>query len=55
MELAELVEDFADALAVVDASGATHKQFQPGIGPFGEADAVRSSLAWLKGSKPRWE
>lgn len=52
MELAALVEDFADALAAVDASGASHKQFRPGIGPFGEADAVRAALAWLKTSKP---
>lgn len=52
MELSLLVEDFADALAAVDASRAAHKQFQPGIGPFGEADAVRAALAWLKGSKP---
>jgi hypothetical protein len=52
VELAEVVEDFADALAAVDASGAVHKQFQRGIGPFGEADAVRSALAWLKQSKP---
>ncbi len=51
MELAELVEDFADALAAVDARRSVHKQFQPGIGPFGEADAVRAALAWLKVAK----
>lgn len=52
MELAAFVEDIADALAAVDASGASHKQFQSGIGPFGEADAVRAALAWLKAAKP---
>ena len=52
MQLAELVEDIANALAAVDASGAAHKQFKPGIGPFGEAHAVRAALAWLKSSKP---
>jgi hypothetical protein len=52
VELSSLVEDFADALAAVDASKAAHKQFQPGIGPFGEADAVRAALAWLKHAKP---
>lgn len=52
MELAALVEDLADALAAVDASKAVHKEFRPGIGPFGEADAVRAALAWLKDSKP---
>jgi hypothetical protein len=48
MELAALVEDIASALAAVDAERAVHKQFQAGIGPFGEADAVRAALAWLK-------
>jgi hypothetical protein len=42
MELAALVEDIASALAAVDAERAVHKQFKPGIGPFGEADAVRA-------------
>jgi len=52
MELAALVEDIASALAAVDAERAVHKQFQPGIGPFGEADAVRAALAWLKRTNP---
>lgn len=52
MQLAALVEYTADALAAVDASGAAHKLFRPGIGPFGEADAVRAALAWLKKSRP---
>ena len=52
MELAVLIEDLADALVAVDASRSVHKQFQPGIGPFGEADAVRAALTWLKDSKP---
>lgn len=50
LALAELVADFADALAAVDATHAVHKEFQPGIGPFGEADAVRAALAWLRES-----
>ena len=52
MELAVLIEDLADAFVAVDASRSVHKQFQPGIGPFGEADAVRAALTWLKDSKP---
>jgi hypothetical protein len=52
LELGELVEDIANALTAVDASGVAHKQFKPGIGPFGEADAVRAALGWLKSSKP---
>jgi hypothetical protein len=52
LALSELVSDFADALAAVDLGRAVHKAFQPGIGPFGEADAVRAALAWLKVQKP---
>ena len=52
LELTEVATDFADALAAVDASRTAHKQFQPGIGPFGEADAARAALAWLKRCKP---
>ena len=52
MELAELVSDFADALAAVDNQRSVHKEFQPGIGPFGEADAVRTALVWLRQAKP---
>jgi hypothetical protein len=51
VELALFVNDFADALAAVDRTGARHKQFQPGIGPFGEADAVRKALAELKAAR----
>jgi hypothetical protein len=48
MELSAFVEDFADALAEVDRSGLSHKHFQPGIGPFGEADAIRAALPELR-------
>jgi hypothetical protein len=48
IELQQLVSDFADALAAVDAARPVHKTFQPGIGPFGEAEAVRAALSWLK-------
>ena len=53
LALAEFVADFADALAAVDATRVVHKAFQPGIGPFGEADAVRAALAWLRTAKAR--
>ena len=48
MELSVFVTDFADALLEVDRSRACHKRFQAGIGPFGEADAIRSALPELK-------
>ena len=52
MELTELVRDLADALRAVDAAQTRHKEFQPGIGPFGEAQAVSAALAELKRNKP---
>jgi len=51
LTLANLVADFADALAAVDATRSIHKEFQPGIGPYGEADAVRAALAWLRDAR----
>lgn len=52
MELATFVDDLADALVAVDRSGGRHKQFQPGIGPFGEADAIRAALSELRLKRP---
>lgn len=52
VELDSFIEHFADALAAVDRSGARHKDFQPGIGPFGEAAAVREALARMKAAHP---
>lgn len=52
ISLDEFVQDFADSLSAIDANRTTHKKFQPGIGPFGESDAVRAALAELKVKKP---
>lgn len=52
LTLAQFTDDFAAGLEEVDHSGATHKQFRPGIGPFGEADAVRAALGVLKRKHP---
>ena len=48
MELSVFVEDFANALVEIDRNRLSHKQFQPGIGPFGEADAIRAALPELR-------
>jgi len=32
----------------VDRSGRRHKEFSPGVGPFGESDAIRAALRVLK-------
>jgi hypothetical protein len=50
--LHQFVKDFADALQTVDASGKAHKAFQPGIGPFGEADATKAALEVLRQRSP---
>jgi len=52
MTLHQLAKDFADALQAVDASGRAHKNFRPGIGPFGEADATKAALEILRQRNP---
>jgi hypothetical protein len=54
VSLKELAVDFANALKIVDSSQVAHKQFSPGIGPYGEADAVRAALSKLRDSKPKF-
>jgi hypothetical protein len=49
LPLSRLAADFADALQSVDADRQAHKQFAPGIGPYGEAEAVRAALYKLQG------
>ncbi len=46
--------DFADAFKMADADRLSHKRFAPGIGPYGEAEAVRTALIKLKSAKPTW-
>jgi hypothetical protein len=41
VELAKLVNDITDALVAVDRSRVAHKQFRPGVGPYGERELVR--------------
>jgi hypothetical protein len=52
IHFADLIQDFADALVDVDASRKAHKNFQSGIGPFGESDAVRAALFKMKELNP---
>lgn len=52
LSLNQFVDDFTDALRKVDASGAAHKSFRPGIGPFGESDAIKAALSVLKEKYP---
>lgn len=41
MELAQIIDDVADGLVAIDASGVSFKEFQPGAGPYGEPQLVR--------------
>ena len=40
MELAQVVNDVVDALTALDGCGIRFKQFQPGVGPYGEPQLV---------------
>jgi len=40
MELEQIIEDVADALVSVDATGVPFKNFQAGVGPYGEPQVV---------------
>jgi len=46
--LESVVDAFASVLRAVDASGVAHKAFEPGIGPYGEADAIRAALDHMR-------
>jgi hypothetical protein len=57
LSLAQVVNDFAEALAAVDATrpqGASKTRiYRPGIGPLTEADAVGRALRHLQGELQR--
>lgn len=54
MDIESVVEDIADALKQVDSSGVPFKQFQPGVGPYGEPQLVKLLAAYLN-SIPRYK
>jgi len=41
MELTEIINDVADELVAIDSSRTPFKQFQPGVGPYGEPQLIR--------------
>jgi hypothetical protein len=41
MELAEVIADVVDALLEIDRSGQPFRNFQPGVGPYGEPQLVK--------------
>ncbi len=52
IDLSCFLSDFADALETIDRSRVAYKHFQPGIGPFGEGDAVRAAVQQMKAAYP---
>ena len=56
LHLNELVTDFASAFKVIDTAAprgrSKKREYQPGIGPLNENEAVRLATAWLKEAKP---
>ena len=46
--LKAIVDNFGEGLRAIDATGIPHKSFKPGIGPYGEAEAVRLALRHMQ-------
>ena len=55
LALADLVNDYADAFAAIEATGPREasKNFKPGIGPLTEAYVVKLATEWLIARKPQ--
>ena len=51
--LETVIDCFGRALTAIDRSGKAHKKFQAGIGPYGEADAVRLALDCMSAECPK--
>jgi hypothetical protein len=47
MELLEIIEDIANCLAFIDASKIPFRHFQPGVGPYGEPQLLKSIASFL--------
>jgi hypothetical protein len=52
ISLKQVVDAFAEGLHAIDASGVAHKSFKPGVGPYGEAEAVRLALQHMREHQP---
>jgi len=50
--LKAVVDAFAEGLRAIDSSAVAHKSFKPGVGPYGEADAVRIALQHMQKRSP---
>lgn len=52
LELRQVLDDIATSLVVLDGSGKPCKNFQPGVGPYGEPQLVRFVAECFKQLKP---
>lgn len=52
IELRQVVQDFSDCLVEIDLSGARFKEFNPGVGPYGEPQLVKAVAAGLNLKPP---
>jgi hypothetical protein len=52
IELSQLVADVADCLVEIDSSRVGFKEFQPGVGPYGEPQLVKLVAACLNKKQP---
>ena len=50
--LKDIIESFAAGLRAIDTSRHPHKTFQPGVGPYGESEAVRLALQYMRAQSP---
>ena len=50
--LKAVVDNFGEGLRVIDATGIAHKSFKPGVGPYGEAEAIRLALQHMRTQSP---
>lgn len=50
--LETVVDFFGQALLGIDQSRKAHKAFQPGVGPYGEAEAVRLAVDYMRAASP---
>jgi hypothetical protein len=52
VSLKQVVDAFTEGLRAIDGSGVPHKSFKPGVGPYGEADAIRLALQDMRTRSP---
>jgi hypothetical protein len=52
VSLKQVVDAFAEGLHAIDAGGIAHKIFKPGVGPYGEAEAIRLALQHMLAQSP---